>query len=161
MLINIALILHITQVYKPLGERSNLDLIDQPSGLCVDQMYCAFEGCNPIAHSNLSVKEYTNILTNSVNGTAGPILLGFESGTNLPTNQTQLDGWLQDDNPAWNLPSVVLHPVTAGDVVAAIKFAKDHDLEVSVKNSGHVRSVNCWHTFCMPNPIFQYSYSHH
>jgi len=127
----------VPEVYKPLGERSNLDLIDQPSGLCVDQMYCAFEGCNPIAHSNLSVKEYTNILTNSVNGTAAPILIGLESGTNLPTNQTQLDGWLEDDNPAWNLPSVVLHPVTAGDVVAAIKFAKDHDLEVSVKNSGH------------------------
>lgn len=40
-------------------------------------------------------------------------------------------------NPAFNLPSKVLFPVVASDVVAAIEFAKEHGLEVSVKNSGH------------------------
>ena len=47
-------------------------------------------------------------------------------------------GWVEDaSNPQWALPGKVLFPAVAGDVVAAVAFAKEHGLEVSVKNSGH------------------------
>ena len=36
-----------------------------------------------------------------------------------------------------SLPGKVLHPTVASDVIAAVKFAKKHGLEISVKNSGH------------------------
>ena len=42
-----------------------------------------------------------------------------------------------DSNPSYDLPSKVIFPKEAKDVVAAVKFAKEHKLEVSLKNSGH------------------------
>lgn len=36
-----------------------------------------------------------------------------------------------------SLPHTVIFPATAADVVAAVAFAKEHGLKVSVKNSGH------------------------
>lgn len=48
------------------------------------------------------------------------------------------DSFFNDpSNPSLNLPSKVLFPVVASDVIAAVKFAKEHGLEISVKNSGH------------------------
>jgi len=48
------------------------------------------------------------------------------------------ESWLVDPtNPSLNLPSKVLFPAVASDVVAAVNFAKEHGLEISVKNSGH------------------------
>ncbi|KAK1742676.1 FAD-binding domain-containing protein [Skeletonema marinoi] len=44
---------------------------------------------------------------------------------------------LDPTNPSLNLPSKVLFPTVASDVVAAVNFAKDNGLEISVKNSGH------------------------
>ena len=52
-----------------------------------------------------------------------------------PPNQEMM-GWLNDEsNPSLNLPYKVLFPSVASDVVAAIEFAKEHDLEISIKNS--------------------------
>ncbi|KAK1741548.1 FAD-binding domain-containing protein, partial [Skeletonema marinoi] len=51
---------------------------------------------------------------------------------------TDVDSWLADPtNPSLNLPSKVLFPSIASDVVAAVNFAKENGLEISVKNSGH------------------------
>ena len=51
---------------------------------------------------------------------------------------TDFQSWIVDPtNPSLNLPSKVLFPVLASDVVAAVNFAKEHGLEISVKNSGH------------------------
>eukprot|EP00985_Skeletonema_marinoi_P034247 scaffold43531_cov219-Skeletonema_marinoi.AAC.1 len=51
---------------------------------------------------------------------------------------TDFQSWIVDPtNPSLNLPSKVLFPVVASDVVAAVNFAKEHGLEISVKNSGH------------------------
>ena len=48
------------------------------------------------------------------------------------------DNFLSDStNPSLNLPSKVFFPSVASDVVAAVNFAKEHGLEISVKNSGH------------------------
>jgi FAD/FMN-containing dehydrogenase len=40
-------------------------------------------------------------------------------------------------NPNYNLPHKVLFPEVAGDIVAAVEFATNHSVEISVKNSGH------------------------
>ena len=53
-------------------------------------------------------------------------------------SSTDLESWLVDPtNPSLNLPSKVLFPDVASDVVAAVNFAREHGLEISVKNSGH------------------------
>ena len=39
--------------------------------------------------------------------------------------------------PSYNLPFKVLFPSVASDVIHAIQFAEKHNLEVSIKNSGH------------------------
>jgi FAD/FMN-containing dehydrogenase len=65
------------------------------------------------------------------------------SDVSLPTNSfsdmdPKLKEWVDDvENPSYNLPSKVLFPAVANDVVAAIQFAKQHGFEISVKNSGH------------------------
>jgi hypothetical protein len=54
------------------------------------------------------------------------------------TPSTDLERWTSDPiNPSLNLPSKVIFPVVASDVVAAVNFAREHGLEISVKNSGH------------------------
>jgi len=61
------------------------------------------------------------------------------------TLPTDLVSFLSDpNNPSLNLPSKVLFPAVAvaSDVVAAINFAKEHSLEISVKNSGQVTKVH-------------------
>lgn len=45
--------------------------------------------------------------------------------------------WLVPDNPRFNIPNAVLFPAVANDIVTAVKFAGQHNLELSVKNSGH------------------------
>jgi hypothetical protein len=42
-----------------------------------------------------------------------------------------------DIEPSYNLPSKVLFPSVASDVIHAIQFAEKHNLEISIKNSGH------------------------
>ena len=103
-----------------------------------DQVFCAFDSSNPD-------QEFTPpaVLEEAVDALGGYIINGLADGDNFPVNQTQMDTWLRDDNDQWNIPSYVVHPSSAGDVVAAVRFAKDHGLEVSVKNSGHVSIPYC------------------
>jgi FAD/FMN-containing dehydrogenase len=50
----------------------------------------------------------------------------------------KLKEWVDDvENPSYNIPSKVLFPTVANDVVAAVQFAKRYGLQISVKNSGH------------------------
>ena len=65
-----------------------------------------------------------------------PYLIGSEfSELSDPVNP---NSFLDDEsNPSLNLLSIVLFPVVASDVVAAIKFAEAKNVEISVKNSGH------------------------
>mmetsp|Transcript_25787 Transcript_25787/g.30393 ORF Transcript_25787/g.30393 Transcript_25787/m.30393 type:complete len:701 (+) Transcript_25787:109-2211(+) len=93
---------------KPLPLRWPDNLIDQPSGLCMMALYCAFESCDPVAGN-------------------------LEGTKSSDLNVT----FIEKNNPRYNLPPKVLFPSAAGDVVAAIKFAQDHNIEISVKNSGH------------------------
>jgi len=101
---------------------SNHALIDQPAGMCLPHLFLGWETSWPRPSNN-----------GHLNETFDRALSDF-----YPEPNPELDGFLLDEtNPSLNLPSKVLFPSVASDVVAAIQFAKEHSLEISVKNSGH------------------------
>jgi len=113
--------------WSTMWSRSNHGMIDQPSGLCLPHFFCAFEDCVPSQDQS--------------NRTVSDGMLVADS-VPLPTLYSEMNRtvktWVEwTENPSYNLPSKVVFPAVASDVVAAIKFAKEHNLEVSVKNSGH------------------------
>ena len=110
---------------KTAFDRTNHELIDQPSGLCVSQMLCAYERCwaRPEVASRTQAQRALD----------EPGL--FDDYDSL---SAETQGWLSNpQNPSLNLPSKVMFPSVASDVVHAIRFAKENGLEISVKNSGH------------------------
>lgn len=96
--------------------RTNWNLVFQPDGICMASLYCAFENCNPIHGKDKKLID---------------MLQGWSEDND--TNEKYLDS----NNPAFNLPSKVVFPQTAADVVTTIKFALENSVELSVKNSGH------------------------
>lgn len=110
------------------SERTNYQLINQPSGLCLPHLFCGWEMCYP--------RPSTNGHANQTYFDWFLEVLGIVETPELdPANPIS---FLNDEsNPSLNLPSMVLFPVVASDVVAAIVFAKAHNVEISVKNSGH------------------------
>jgi len=114
-------------LWSTTSARSNHGLIDQPSGLCLPHFFCAFEDCVPSPdQSNRTVLDGITV--------ADSVPLSTLYSEINPMVKTWVD-WTE--NPSYSLPSKVIFPAVASDVVAAIKFAKKHSLEVSVKNSGH------------------------
>ena len=88
-------------------------LIDQPSGMCLPHLITAWD---------LSQVNMTKIFQDFL-----------DSGL-------QICSMIQDFSnvePDYNLPSKVLFPSVASDVIHAIRFAEKHNLEISIKNSGH------------------------
>jgi FAD/FMN-containing dehydrogenase len=106
-------------------------LIDQPSGLCLPHFFCAFDNCNPNPDED---ETFLEALTGLLKPTGDP----NPPGQTISDLDPRLKEWVDDvENPSYNLPSKVLFPAVANDVVAAVQFAKQHGLEISVKNSGH------------------------
>ncbi|KAK1745400.1 FAD-dependent oxidoreductase [Skeletonema marinoi] len=98
---------------------TNHALIDQPSGMCLPHLYLGWEMSWPRPSEN------------------GHLDQTYDQAAQDLTDGS-LESWLVDPtNPSLNLPSKVLFPSIASDVVAAVNFAKEHGLEISVKNSGH------------------------
>jgi len=107
-------------------DRTNHGLIDKPSGLCVSQLFCAYEKCWPRPDPS-NVTQAQRLLDEEY-----LFLASYEDLS------PEVRGWLSDpSNPSLNLPSKLLFPAVSSDVVAAIEFAGENGLEVSVKNSGH------------------------
>lgn len=109
-----------------IGNNSMHGNIDQPHGLCLSNFFCAFDKCypNPEA-STVTPMERFGVFWES-------------SFATYSTLDPQIRGWIDDvTNPSYNLPSKVLFPAVASDVVLAVQYAKKHSLELSVKNSGH------------------------
>eukprot|EP00985_Skeletonema_marinoi_P006271 scaffold2716_cov205-Skeletonema_marinoi.AAC.1 len=99
---------------------TNHALIDQPSGMCLPHLYLGWEMSWPRPSENGHLNQIYDQI--------------FEDLSNPPL----VEGWISDPtNPSLNLPSKVLFPIVASDVVAAVNFAKENGLEISVKNSGH------------------------
>mmetsp|Transcript_30757 Transcript_30757/g.52235 ORF Transcript_30757/g.52235 Transcript_30757/m.52235 type:complete len:746 (-) Transcript_30757:192-2429(-) len=110
---------------EPWDSISNHALIDQPSGMCLPWLYLGWEMSWPRPSEN-------GHLNQTYNQAYQDILDLFNDAS------TDVESWLADPtNPSLNLPSKVLFPSIASDVVAAVNFAKEHGLEISVKNSGH------------------------
>jgi len=118
----------------PVAKRSNYRLIEAPSGICTNQMAPGFQTGNPMVsyNPNMTVYEIGAKMTPSI----GAVVAGKEPIT-PEYDAAYLDAFMDPTNPAFNLPDFVLHPVAPGDVVAAVQFAKEHDIEISVKTSGH------------------------
>eukprot|EP00551_Chaetoceros_affinis_P018330 CAMPEP_0203742952 /NCGR_PEP_ID=MMETSP0092-20131115/59189_1 /ASSEMBLY_ACC=CAM_ASM_001090 /TAXON_ID=426623 /ORGANISM="Chaetoceros affinis, Strain CCMP159" /LENGTH=436 /DNA_ID=CAMNT_0050630227 /DNA_START=546 /DNA_END=1853 /DNA_ORIENTATION=- len=89
---------------------SNYQLFMQPSGLCMGAAKCAYEKC--------------------AGGPDTPFNRFTFNSTTFPEEL-----WKDADN--FDLPTAVVHPAHVGDVSAAIKFAAEHKIGVSVKTSGH------------------------
>ena len=112
-------------------ERTNHRLIEQPSGLCMSTMFCAYVGCDPMPNPSPSTGMGT-----SATRTLADRIAALNPGPEGPSDEAI--GWALDPaNPSFNLPSKVLFPADATDVVAAVNFARTNGLELSVKNSGH------------------------
>jgi len=108
------------EFYQP--NPTNHALIDQPSGMCLPHLMLGWE----MSWARPSENGHLNQTFNQA----------FEDLILKPPADFQ--SWLVDPtNPRLNLPSKVLFPVVASDVVAAVNFAKENGLEISVKNSGH------------------------
>ena len=112
----------IPEFYEP--SPSNHALIDQPSGMCLPHgtLGWAMGWPRPSDDGHLS-QTFDQIFQDF----AGPY-----------ASEEQFTGYISDEtNPSLNLPSKVLFPAVASDIVVAIQFAKKNNVEISVKNSGH------------------------
>ena len=80
--------------------------------MCLPHFFCAFDDCypNPAEHSNI-------ILDEAIRDMESPV----KSYLDL---DPKLKNWVDYvDNPSYNLPSKVISPKEANNVVAAIMFA--------------------------------------
>jgi hypothetical protein len=99
-------------------------LIDQPSGMCLTHGLIGWEMQWPRPSDDGHLSQTFDQLFQD------------NDGTDASVEQTM--GFAFDEtNPSLNLPSKVLFPAVASDVVVAVQFAKKNNVEISVKNSGH------------------------
>ena len=119
-----------SDVSASLGAVSNYELFEQSSGLCMQSASCAFTNCTsgpfrdayePFAPlGNLAFYQSVQLDPNGV----FPVLTDEE---------ITMAASLSEDS---QLPAAVVHPEHPGDVSAAVRFAADNGLKVSVKTSG-------------------------
>jgi len=122
---------------NPFGiQRSHYDLIDKPSGVCLPHLFYGWDVGSPRPSTNGHANEtYSRLAQEVLDANSAD-----QSGTTIPESfdPANPNSFLNDaSNPSLNLPSMVLFPVVASDVVAAILFAEANNVEISVKNSGH------------------------
>jgi hypothetical protein len=99
-------------------------LIDQPSGLCLNRYYLGWQMAWPRPSDDGHLNQTFDLWYQDM----GPPYYGYKE---------PVFGYFEDEtNPSLDLPPKVLFPIVASDVVAAIQFAKEHNFEISVKNSG-------------------------
>jgi len=122
--------------YAPNGlGRSYYALNEKPSGVCLPHLFYGWD-VDPRPSTNGHANEtYSRVVQDVLNANNADV-----SGTTIPESfdPANPNSFLNDDsNPSLNLPPMVLFPVVASDVIAAIRFAEEHNVEISVKNSGH------------------------
>eukprot|EP00957_Ditylum_brightwellii_P046550 3532254-Ditylum_brightwellii.AAC.1 len=93
------------------------NLIEKPSGLCMDHYFCGYRDCNPYYGDGMTTEERMS-----------KVWLYYSNPFVPPTNKNIHN---------FDLPSRVYFPKTAGDVVKVVELAKNHGFELSIKNSGH------------------------
>jgi len=65
-----------------------------------------------------------------------PFSCAFENCVPFESEPNGME-WMDPSNPLFSVPSAVVFPANAGDVVAVVEFAMENGVELSVKNSGH------------------------
>lgn len=127
---------------EPLYElRSAYALIDQPSGMCLPHLFLGWEADNWMVPGVKSIT--VPMLISALTGDPSPstpllkpldTVMGFEvEGDDTTPSPVAGD----ESNLRLNLPYKVVFPSNASDVIHIIEFAKKHNIELSVKNSGH------------------------
>ena len=121
----------LSDVSASLGAVPNYELFEQSSGLCMQSASCAFTNCTsgpfrdaygPYATlGNLNFYQSVQLDPSGVS----PVLTDEEI--------TEAASLSEDSQ----LPAAVVHPEHPGDVSAAVRFATDNGLKISVKTSGH------------------------
>lgn len=121
-----------------LGSVTNYDLFEQSSGLCMQTAACAFTNCasGPFRDTygpfmglgGTGAVFYQSSSTEYYDSLYGP-------GTYpvLTDEEIVEEADLSEDS---QLPDAVVHPENPGDVSAAVRFAADSGLGISVKTSG-------------------------
>ena len=128
--------------------RDHFNLIEQPSGLCMFALFCGFEQCAPeeaFLTNEIILDDFALMVgafrffpdTSPEELDADPAFAEAQASSGSTTLVEAMEAWMDPTNPAYNIPAKVLFPRNAGDVVAAVEFAKMHGVEISVKNSGH------------------------
>ena len=96
-------------------EVTNYRLLNQSSGVCMNQAVCIFPECN------LPGSDFEDYFAVTLDPTQDAALIdAFENRFN-----------------ATHLPARVLHPRSASDIVLAIRFCQQHNVGVTVKVAGH------------------------
>ena len=80
------------------------------------ELYCGFDKCIPFKTVGMALMD---------------IMQNFRQDEHI------VQKLLDPKNPAFDLPSKVLFPHTAADVVDVVSFAEHNSFELYVKNSGH------------------------
>jgi FAD/FMN-containing dehydrogenase len=96
---------------------SNHQLYNETSGLCMAHVFCAYKECN-----------------------AGRFTEAYAGANSYNSTLLTDDIWKNPEKKNWkglNLPAAVVHPRHVGDIAAAIMFASQHNIQLSVKTSGH------------------------
>ena len=99
-------------------------LIDQPCGMCLPHLLNAWEADKWIIFQLLTGSELKPL--------DAMMSLEVEANDTTPSPLTN-----DESSRSLNLPYKVVFPSNASDVLHVIEFAKKHNIEISVKNSGH------------------------
>ena len=116
-------------VSEALGAVSNYELFEQSSGLCMQSASCAFTNCT----SGPFRDAYEPFATLG----KLPFYQSVQLDPNLPVLTDEEITEAASLSKHSELPAAVVHPEHPGDVSAAVRFAADNGLRISVKTSGH------------------------
>jgi len=96
-----------------------------PAACVLSTYMCGFENCNPYRNATLQERWDRLVLNTNPPDYTDSIMYYF---TVLPELR-KVD--------TFNIPSKILMPQSAGEIVQAVEFATTHGLELSVKTTGH------------------------
>mmetsp|Transcript_28422 Transcript_28422/g.43404 ORF Transcript_28422/g.43404 Transcript_28422/m.43404 type:complete len:827 (+) Transcript_28422:159-2639(+) len=113
---------------------------NQTSPLCMASLFCAFKSCNPNpSQGQENLTEQFDIgyahcanLQGIVEGNTSNVIWDT-----LPANSLAYNWVKIPNNPSSNLPMKAIFPKNAEDIVAAVNFARENGIKISIKNSGH------------------------
>eukprot|EP00535_Pseudo-nitzschia_heimii_P004990 CAMPEP_0197192328 /NCGR_PEP_ID=MMETSP1423-20130617/24884_1 /TAXON_ID=476441 /ORGANISM="Pseudo-nitzschia heimii, Strain UNC1101" /LENGTH=203 /DNA_ID=CAMNT_0042645189 /DNA_START=132 /DNA_END=740 /DNA_ORIENTATION=+ len=108
------------------GQVSNYEIFEKPSGLCMQTLTCIFSTCYGPFVEQVGAGSVPAWLSRPMEGV--PDIYVFDEDEIREAARSRSDS---------QLPEAVVHPAHAGDVAAAVRFAGSHGTGVSVKTSGH------------------------